>query len=327
MQQAERDRRAAERAAQAAERDEKARYIAARREEAVRRTSELEAWVTALTHILHSGVRRSAKIDLRAYYRTVSPPLFDAGPLAQPSPRPRWQDFEPPAPGALSSLFGGRSRYDQAMDAARRQFGDAEARWKAQELKRRRSLAEAQARYENRVAAERAACDDHNRKVSVEMAALADRQRASVERYLEQVLSRMPMPSSFPRRAEVAYNPGAEQVVVQVQLPGTDVVPAVKSYRYVQSGLNADTMPETRRPEKEVKELYRDVVAQVALLAVRDLFDADEHLREVAFNGHVDTVNPATGQQEYPCIVSLDVERERFAELVLDRVSPADCLR
>jgi restriction system protein len=60
---------------------------------------------------------------------------------------------------------------------------------------------------------------------------------------------------------------------------------------------------------------------------VRDLFDADASLREVAFNGHVDTTDPATGQRVYPCLISLNVEREAFGQLVLDQVRPEVCLR
>jgi restriction system protein len=134
------------------------------------------------------------------------------------------------------------------------------------------------------------------------------------------------LPPQFPRRAEVAYNPDAEQLVVQLQLPGPDVVPTTKAFRYVQSGQNADRTVETKRPDAEVKTIYRDGIAQVTLLALRDLFDADDLLREVAFNGHVDTINPATGRQEYPCLISLDVGRGEFEQLVLDRVKPADCL-
>jgi restriction system protein len=73
-------------------------------------------------------------------------------------------------------------------------------------------------------------------------------------------------------------------------------VPTTKSFRYVQSGQNQDTIIKTKRPDAEVKRLYRDVIAQVTLLALRDLFDSDERLREVAFNGHVDSINPATGR-------------------------------
>ncbi|WP_097328986.1 restriction endonuclease [Paractinoplanes atraurantiacus] len=251
---------------------------------------------------------------------------FDPGDLEAPAPRPEWRNYEPSAPGMLSSLFGGRERHQAASSRARRRFDDAMASWEQQESDRQRRLAAARAAFDARVAADRAERAEHNRQIDEEIKAIAARRRPSVERYCEQVLSRLLLPPQFPRRAEVAYNPEAEQLVVQLQLPGTDIVPTAKSFRYVQSGQNADTIVETKRPDAEVKKLYRDVIAQVTLLALRDLFDADPRLREVAFNGHVDSINPATGRQEYPCLISLDVERAAFEQLVLDRVKPADCL-
>lgn len=323
LKQAQRD---AERAAAAAARDERTRYLASRREEADRRTADVARWVAILDGLLVEGLSRAARVDLQRFKRTFAPSAFDPGSLAVPAQRPEWRQFEPAAPGILSTLVGGRERHKAAVSRARWQFDEAVASWEKQELDRQHGLAQARAVFDARMARERAECSERNRRIDAEIAALNERRRPSVERYCEQVLSRLLLPPQFPRRAEVAFNPDAEQVVVQLQLPGTDVVPTAKAFRYVQSGQNADTILETRRPDSEVKRLYRDVIAQVTLLAIRDLFDADERLREVAFNGHVDSINPATGRQEYPCLISLDVERTVFEELVLDRVKPADCL-
>jgi len=43
---------------------------------------------------------------------------------------------------------------------------------------------------------------------------------------------RVPLPQDLPRVAEIAYLPRAEQVVVQIELPGTDVVSPVARYSY-----------------------------------------------------------------------------------------------
>ncbi|GGN82337.1 restriction endonuclease [Actinoplanes lobatus] len=326
LKQAQRDQRDAERAAAAAARDERAKYCASRRDEAERRTADVTRWVAILDGLLLEGIRRTARIDLQRFKRTFKPSAFDAGSLATPAQRPEWRQFEPAAPGMLSTIFGGRERHAAAVSRARRRFDDAMAFWEARERDRHQHLVQARAAFDARMAREQAECAEHNRQIDAEIEAFSERRRPSVERYCEQVLSRLLLPPDFPRRAEVAYNRDAEQVVVQLQLPGTDVVPTAKTFRYIQSGQNADTIVETKRPDSEIKRLYRDVIAQVTLLAIRDLFDADEHLREVAFNGHVDSINPATGRQEYPCLISLDVERAAFEELVLDRVRPADCL-
>jgi restriction system protein len=90
---------------------------------------------------------------------------------------------------------------------------------------------------------------------------------------------------------------------------------------------NRDEQRELPRPAKESGELYRLVISQVALLCPHDVFAADSTVESVAFNGHVWATNPATGQREYPCLISLKVDRATFDELVLQDVRPDVCLR
>jgi restriction system protein len=129
---------------------------------------------------------------------------------------------------------------------------------------------------------------------------VAARDKASVEQYLRHVLKSVPLPSEFLRHAEVAYNPRVEQTVIQFESPPRDVVPTVRSYQYIQ---RSDEERETDRPAKEVAALYRSVVSQVALLCLRNVFQSDEKLDRIGFNGHVHAVNPATGVHEFPCII------------------------
>lgn len=138
------------------------------------------------------------------------------------------------------------------------------------------------------------------------------------------VLEAVPLPTYFPEKAEATYSPHGEQAVLQFELPGPDVVPATRAVQYVQS---RDEHRELPRPTKESGELYRLVISQIALLCLHDIFAADSTLESVAFNGHVWATNPATGQREYPCLISLKVDRGNFAELVLEDVRPDVCLR
>jgi len=68
-------------------------------------------------------------------------------------------------------------------------------------------------------------------------------------------------------------------------------------------------------------------LAQVVLLAINELFQVDARLATIGFNGHVDATNPGTGQPEYPCLISLNVQRGTFLEINLHRVRPEDTLR
>ncbi len=76
------------------------------------------------------------------------------------------------------------------------------------------------------------------------------------------VLNRVPLPNNFPRQAEITYSSELEQAVVRFQLPGREVVPTVRGYKYVQT---QDKTQATTRPVKEIGEMYRSLVAQVAL--------------------------------------------------------------
>jgi restriction system protein len=152
---------------------------------------------------------------------------------------------------------------------------------------------------------------------------ITSRDRESVEAYLEMVLARTPLPDDVPHQAEVAYSPRGEQAVVRFELPPADVVPAIANYTFV------GTLGELRakkRPDVEFGRLYRSIVSQIALLYMRDLFEADSELENVELGGHVHAINPATGQREYPCLISFAVDRERYAALNLRDVTPDACL-
>ncbi|GEL21040.1 hypothetical protein PA7_48770 [Pseudonocardia asaccharolytica DSM 44247 = NBRC 16224] len=158
----------------------------------------------------------------------------------------------------------------------------------------------------------------HNQEIESLRAGLPSRDRESVEAYLELVLDRTPLPDDVPRQAEVAYSPLGEQAVVRFELPPVDVVPTIANYTFV--GTTGE-LREKRRSDAEFRRLYQSIVSQIALLYMRDLFEADPDLENVEFGGHVHAINPATGQREYPCLISFAVDRERYQSLNLRDVT------
>ena len=117
-------------------------------------------------------------------------------------------------------------------------------------------------------------------------------------------LRAVPLPPTFPRRIEVAFNPRGSQVVIQAQLPDRSCIPEVRAFNYIKT---KDEIKPALRPKREVAELYRGTVSQTALLCVRAVVRALPWLESVNFNGHVEAVNPATGEEEYPCLISVEV--------------------
>jgi hypothetical protein len=99
-------------------------------------------------------------------------------------------------------------------------------------------------------------------------------------------------------------------------LPTFDVIPAHKAFRHVKASQSVEPVA---RPPAEAQRLYSAVIAQVAVRTVREVFTATppDMVSTVVFNGHVDTVDPATGQKIRPPLISMRATRERFDELVL----------
>jgi restriction system protein len=210
------------------------------------------------------------------------------------------------------------------MEQAQAAFSTAQSAHAVSEIERQRKLTAKRAEHSVRVQRENDAANRHNAEIAVLAAQAQERKKEFVEKYLLHMAALTPLPKDFPREMQVAFDPTAEHAVLECELPRPDCVPAVKSVRYVQA---RDEISEGQRPPREKAELYRGVVAQLCLLTVRTVFNSDPALRQISFNGRVRHVNPATGHEERPHIISVVVARDEFESLVLDRVRPDECLR
>ena len=203
------------------------------------------------------------------------------------------------------------------------EFEQARCQYDVDEAARQRWVRDETTRYQVAVQRHRIEVERHNRRIETMQTGLSTRDRESVETYLEWALARTPLPPDVPHQIEVAYTPRGEQAVVRFELPPPDVIPAVASYTYV--GTTGE-MREKKRAPAEIGKVYRSVVSQIALLYMRDLFEADPELENVELGGHVHAISPATGQREYPCLISFAVDRARYSSLNLRDVTPEACL-
>jgi restriction system protein len=291
------------------------------RAEAEQRTAEIRRQETRLESILSAGLRRSSRIDLESLRRAPERPAFAPGPLATPAREPAREDF---APGRLASLLGGRARKERQEQDAQEAYEQARRQWEQAEQDRAEQLAEAERVHEQLLAGKREEAERYNSRVARVAAGLRERDPKAVESYLRTVLRRLPLPPDFPRRFEVTHEPPGERVTVRFILPGRDVIPTISGYEYAAP---ANEVRPVARPDQETEEFYLLVIAQVALLTVRDVFEAEPGLAGVAFRGLVDRLDPATGDPDLARLVSLDADRDSFERLDLGELSPEDGLR
>ena len=294
--------------------------------EAASRTARVELRVAELLTVLVSALDTAPGFPFAVLRQAAEIAPFDAGGLDHVASPPQWPDFEPQAPSAVGRVFGGANRYEKAMAQAREAFAAASAEHAAAERDRIARLAARQQEYAQLVAAEQDRVRDHNAGVDDLAAAFNAGEPEVVVAYMAEVLQSTVYPDGFPHRYRLLYRPDSKDLVIDYELPATDIVPEHRAYRYVKK--SGEIIP-AARPVRERRDLYRSVVAQIALRTMWEVLDGEGTgvVDTVVFNGHVSTVDRATGQAIRPCLVSVSATREVFGQLVLAQVDPTECLR
>ncbi|WP_327074394.1 restriction endonuclease [Kitasatospora purpeofusca] len=148
-----------------------------------------------------------------------------------------------------------------------------------------------------------------------------------VAEMVEDLLQRSPVPPGCRTASRAVYTPEAQQLLIDVELPNHEIVPAVASYRYVAQRAEVVPLPVK---QAEVNDAYARLVARLALRALDEAFSATPaaFVETVILNGRVNATDPTTGQAVRACVVSVVAQRKDFAELVLDepRLDPQQCL-
>jgi restriction system protein len=128
--------------------------------------------------------------------------------------------------------------------------------------------------------------------------------------------------------SRIAFHHESRELLVDYELPRQNVIPDVTGYRYVQK---IDQLRPDPRKESEIKSLYQDLIARVALRILAEAFDVTPAalVDSVVFNGRVSTKDKATGKPIRPCLISVNATRKLVGDLVLDEpeLDPALCLK
>jgi restriction system protein len=289
--------------------------------------ADVDARIAELQTILTSALPAPPQLSFAMLRRSASVPPFDPGDLGDPLPLPRWEDFEPPPPGGLATLMGGRARHARAQETARAAFEREAAAREQAETTRLARLRSERAAYEQMAAAAEAEVSDHNAEVDELERWFAARDPDAVEQFFAEVLGLSEYPDGFSLDYQVAYRPEPSELVIEYRLPSRDLVPAIRDFRYVKA---RGEIVEITRPAREVKELYATVVHQMALRSMWECFAVpagSDVIDTVVFNGIVEGINRATGHPAELHLVSASASREEFSGLILDQLDPAECLR
>lgn len=162
--------------------------------------------------------------------------------------------------------------------------------------------------------------------VDVKRAAYESSEPEAIVEYCDLVLSSSRYPDYFPQEFDLDYDQAAKTLIVDYQLPAPDDLPRLKGVKHIAS---RDELEEQFLSEAQFSKLYDDVLYQVVLRTVHELFEADSisAIDAVVFNGIVTAIDRKTGKPVTSCILSLRTNRAEFLEINLAQVDPRVCFK
>ena len=361
VREAERARRQEERAREALSRAQASERLAAeaaaRSAYRARQVSEAEAATARFAEIydqidtiLAATLDVDDYVDLESLRGTVTHPAFAPGALATPTPAPVWvqappepQFAPPPEPAGLGKLFG-KSKYEQQVETARRQWLQEHAAWlnhvqndiparnhqlqnefQQAEAARIEKLDLARAEYEEQCRNRETAVAEHNARVDDLIARLAADQPAAVDEYVGIVLSYSVYPDEFPVDYDYSFDGELRELTLSVTVPAPASVPSVKQVKYIAA---SDEVRETPVSQKDQRQRYNTAVTSVAIRTLHEVFEADraERIESISMTVSTAVTDPATGHPAEVSLVAAAVARDQFLRLNLADVEPAAAL-
>ncbi|WP_227871828.1 restriction endonuclease [Paenibacillus bovis] len=217
-------------------------------------------------------------------------------------------------------------RYQKAMLEAKEQFENDFASYEKLERERISKLNTLKAKYEKEKSEFEMEIKNNNLEIDEFERNYRNGESEAVIAYNNIVLERSKYLAEFPQQFRLAYLPNSKELVIDYEIPNKDIVPPVAEYKYIKT---RDEISEKLRKDQEIKNIYSDVVASIALRTLYEIFDADQanNIDVIVFSGYVHSIDPATGKDIAPYLISTRVVKEVFKELDLNRVEKSVCLR
>jgi len=130
----------------------------------------------------------------------------------------------------------------------------------------------------------------------------------------------------FEKIIEVYFNPVNRILLVEYYLPCKEDITSVKEVKYITT---KDFFEEKEMSKVEYQEYYDKIIYQITLRTIYEIFFHDDiyAIEAVAFNGYVNTIDIATGQNITPCILSVITSKNNFNQINLRQVDYRACFK
>ncbi len=123
----------------------------------------------------------------------------------------------------------------------------------------------------------------------------------------------------------LVYHEAQEKLLVTYGLPSIGDIPTIEEVRFSQ---HENRIIEVPLSAERLKELHRNLIIKIALVAMYRLFqsDAANALNSVAFNGTIDTIDRATGRPISPYVIAVQAGKSEVMNMNFALVETTACL-
>jgi len=168
--------------------------------------------------------------------------------------------------------------------------------------------------------------EESNKKILEKKSQYLNKEPDAIFDYCEMVLANSEYPDYFPQEWDLDYQAEAKILIVDYSLPDIDSLPTVKTVKYI---ISRDEFTENNLSNAALNKLYDGLLYQIALRTIHELYEADiiNSFDSVVFNGWVDSIDKATGQNTNSCIMSLQASKDEFLAINLEKIDPKACFK
>jgi restriction system protein len=279
------------------------------------------------------------KVDDKVDWETLKDKSTYCYPSEYPEPRPSSlpttkPEYQEPRIGLFEVLWRKKA---QLIAEAEEQHSIATFTWEAVESKRKDDLQVAVSEWEKR---KTAFWSDHYKKLEefeAQQAAanamvdslsanVANGEEDAVIEHASLVMEASNYDGLFEKSYLIQYDRGKKLLKIAYDLPSIAVLPSVKSVKFIKA---SGELRESFISDREKNANFESVAYQICLRSMHELFEADENenLQSILFNGFVNFVDPATGQEKRSCLLSVLVDRSAFSTIDLSRIDPKTCFK
>jgi restriction system protein len=307
------------------EKEDKVATILGKKQQAVEKTEEARKALVELESVLNRTLSVHDAVDWESLKNKADCPVpKPISPTIPPEPSREDSKYQVKL-GILDMLLSSRRLEKEGQ--AENNFNSDLKVWQA-------NKEDVEAKYASRIAKWEQERDAYYKERSATNAAIDEQMQGylrgndpqAIVDYCDLVLSNSQYPDYFPRTYDLDYNPRSRLLVVDYQLPSIGDISTLREVNYIQS---RDEFTEKHISQAQLNKLYDNLLYQVALRTVHELYEADQinALASIVFNGFVDSVDLATGQEHNSCILSLQAAKDEFEHINLANVDPKACFK